>query len=139
MTDDASSVNGLGSAQFAIGKQDEKSVSREGGTINNSGNLTINGNSVHLQGAQVNSKDTQLTSQSGDIEITSAQSTDYKNNWGTDIGFNGKKTNTTPKEVTEEKPATSIHNIGGKLLVNVEDQQKNEPPKCNLRNRYIND
>ncbi|BDR98745.1 calcium-independent hemolysin HpmA [Proteus mirabilis] len=132
MTDDASSVNGLGSAQFAIGKQDEKSVSREGGTINNSGNLTINGNSVHLQGAQVNSKDTQLTSQSGDIEITSAQSTDYKNNWGTDIGFNGKKTNTTPKEVTEEKPATSIHNIGGKLLVNVEDQQKTSHQNATL-------
>lgn len=132
MTDDASSVNGLGSAQFAIGKQDEKSVSREGGTINNSGNLTINGSSVHLQGAQVNSKDTQLTSQSGDIEITSAQSTDYKNNWGTDIGFNGKKTNTTPKEVTEEKPATSIHNIGGKLLVNVEDQQKTSHQNATL-------
>ncbi|MBS6210224.1 MAG: hemagglutinin repeat-containing protein, partial [Proteus hauseri] len=122
--DKSSSVNGLGGAEFAIGKQDEKTVSREGGIIANQGNLTVNGSSVNLQGTKVNSKDTQLTSQSGDTTLTSAQSTDYKNNWGTDISLNGKQTNTTPKEVTEENPATSIHDIGGKVLVNVEDQQK---------------
>lgn len=128
----SSSINGLGGAEFAIGKQDEKTVSPEGGSINNQGDLTINGSSVNLQGTHVDSKNTALTSQSGDISITSAQSSDYKNNWGTDISLNGKQTNTTPKEVTEEKPATAIHDFGGKVMVNVEDQQKTSHQNATL-------
>lgn len=123
-TDKSSSINGLGGAEFAIGKQDEKRVSREGGSINHQGDLTINGSSVELQGTQVKSNNIELTSNSGDTTITSAQSTDYKNNWGTDLSLNGKQTNTTPKEVNEENPVTAIHKFGGKVAVNVDDQQK---------------
>ncbi|MEQ4923365.1 calcium-independent hemolysin HpmA [Proteus hauseri] len=131
-SDTASSINGLGGAEFAIGKQDEKNVSREGGAINNQGDLTITGSSVDLQGTHIESKNTSLTSQSGDTTITSAQSSDYKNNWGTDISLNGKQTNNTPKEITEEKPATAIHDFGGKVAVNVEDQQKSSHQNATL-------
>ena len=49
---------------------------------------------------------------------------------GTDIGFNGK-TNTTPKEVTEEKPATLFINIG-KLLVNGKINKKTSHQNATL-------
>ncbi|MBW5827048.1 hemagglutinin repeat-containing protein [Yersinia kristensenii] len=115
-------------AEVNVAKTDESATIYQGSVINSNGTLTIKADSddkqaIHLQNADITSKETILTTNNGGILLESAQDKEYKNNWNFEVGANGKQNasfNKDDKGVAEKQSSEKTHNIGAKLDIGVE-------------------
>ncbi|WP_445179017.1 hemagglutinin repeat-containing protein [Pseudomonas sp. McL0111] len=105
------------SGNFNIGRVNENSQTLNGGQLNAQGAVALSGDSVRLQGTQVNASSVNVDAQKGGYVQESAQSTDSRNNWNLALNAGGNLSSKTPTAADEKASSDHGFNAGAKVGV----------------------